>query len=869
MLRPLVTLALAAAVIGLAASIGLTDGTGNSGSARTADSEVAPVMRPVERGVSEALAAERRAIVHDLRYEVHFAVPVDRRTPVGGRVTARLTLRAPHRLIFDFAQPAERVARVTVNQRDVRADFVNGHIVIPPDATTAGANEVTFEFTAGDDALNRNDEFLYTLFVPARAQLTLPIFDQPDLKARYTLSLDVPDGWQAVANGAERSREGTRLQFAETEPLPTYLFAFVAGKFSVETAARNGRTLRLFHRETDAAKVARNREAIFDLHARALAWLEDYTAIPYAFGKFDFVLIPSFQFGGMEHAGAILYNQSGLMLDESATQNQLLERASVIAHETAHMWFGDLVTMQWFNDVWMKEVFANFMAAKIVNPAFPTVNHDLRFLLAHYPAAYQVDRTAGTNAIRQYLGNLNDAGQMYGPIIYQKAPIVMRQLEMIVGETAFREGMRDYLRGYAFGNATWLDLVRILDARTPQDIAAWSKAWVEERGRPEFTTTVQTNAGGRLEGIALTMADPMNRDLVWPQRLRVSLGYEDRVDDVPVYVTRSTAEVEGVAGRERPLYVLPNGGGVGYGMFVLDDASRGYLLGNIERIPDPLTRGSAWVTLWDNLLESRVAPTLFLDAAMRALPGETDEQNAQRVLAYVTRVFWRWLPLSERRARGPALETFLRAGLERVRTQSQKAAWFNAYRDTVLSRDGLAWLERVWRRDEKVPGLTLAEPDEIAMALELAVREVPGWNGILTTQHDRTQNPDRKARFAFVMPALSADPAVREQAFGRFRDVANRRREPWVLESLVYLNHPLRQEHAKRFVRPALDLLREIQRTGDIFFPTRWMDSTLGGHQSVEVATTVRDFLSDQLLYPQRLRWTILSASDELFRVTR
>ena len=141
----------------------------------------------------------------------------------------------------------------------------------------------------------------------------------------------------------------------------------------------------MFHRETDAAKVARNRDAIFDLHARALAWLEDYTGIPYPFGKFDFVLIPSFQFGGMEHPGAIYYNASGLLLDETATQNQLLGRASVISHETAHMWFGDLVTMKWFNDVWMKEVFANFMAAKIVNPSFPTVNHDLRFLLSELP----------------------------------------------------------------------------------------------------------------------------------------------------------------------------------------------------------------------------------------------------------------------------------------------------------------------------------------------------------------------------------------------------------------------------------------------------------------------------------------------------
>ncbi len=151
----------------------------------------------------------------------------------------------------------------------------------------------------------------------------------------------------------------------------------------------------MLHRETDAAKVARNRDAIFDLHASALGWLERYTGIPYPWGKFDFLLVPSFQFGGMEHPGAIFYNASGLLLDPSATQNQKLGRASLIAHETAHMWFGDLVTMRWFDDVWMKEVFANFMAAKIVNPSFPEINHDLRFLLAHYPAGLRRRSHAG------------------------------------------------------------------------------------------------------------------------------------------------------------------------------------------------------------------------------------------------------------------------------------------------------------------------------------------------------------------------------------------------------------------------------------------------------------------------------------------
>ncbi len=460
--------------------------------------------QPVAPGVAEALARDRAEAFRDVRYELAFVIPSDRRTPILGRVVIRTTLKMPRRIVLDFEQSRDHVEAVRVHGRGIGFSIENGHLVIPASETVAGENEIEVQFTAGEEALNRNDEFLYTLHVPARARFTFPCFDQPDIKARYSLTLVIPDGWQVVANGADtQQREmvpgrqpGTwndTVRFAETAPLPTYLFSFVAGKFSVETATRNGRVFHMLHRETDAAKVARNRDAIFDLHAAALAWLEDYTGITYPFGKFDFVLIPSFQFGGMEHPGAILYNASGMMLDESATQNQLLERASTISHETAHMWFGDLVTMRWFNDVWMKEVFANFMAAKIVNPSFPQVNHPLRFLLSNYPSAYQVDRTAGANPIRQPLANLTEAGQLYGPIIYQKAPIVMRQLELVVGETAFRDGLREYLKQHAFGNATWTDLIRILDTRTPENLAAWSRAWVEERGRPAFTTAIRSN----------------------------------------------------------------------------------------------------------------------------------------------------------------------------------------------------------------------------------------------------------------------------------------------------------------------------------------------------------------------------------------
>jgi aminopeptidase N len=320
-------------------------------------------------------------------------------------------------------------------------------------------------------------------------------------------------------------------------------------------------------------------------------------------------------------------------------------------------------------------------------------------------------------------------------------------------------------------------------------------------------------------------------------------------------------------GQLLPLFVLGSGGGLGYGLFVLDEASREYLLQHVEDIADPLTRGSAWVTLWENMLESHVTSVAFLDAVVRALPSETDEQNLQRVLAYTTRAYWRHLPADERARRAPGLESVLRAGLDRASTPSTKAAWFSAFRDVALTEPSLRWLETVWGRQETIPGLTLAETDEIAIALELAVREVPTWREILDAQHERIQNPDRKARFAFVMPALSADPAVREQAFARFAQVENRRREPCVLESMAYLNHPLRAPHAVKLLRPSLELLRDIQRTGDIFFPTRWVDAAVGGHRSPEAAAIVRDFLSRELQYPQRLRWVVLTAADDLFRL--
>ncbi len=836
--------------------------------------------------MSLSLAQERVGSISDLRYDLEFWIPGALTDPVTGRAELRFEWSGEGPLLLDFASTPDRVGSLRVNGRDsVGVDLRDEHLRIPSTLLESGGNVVEIEFEAGDGSLNRNEEFLYTLFVPDRARWAFPSFDQPDLKARYSLTLHVPGGWRAVANGAaleevteEPAPDGpgkTSVRFAQTEPLSTYLFSFAAGRFEVEEAVRDGRRLRLFHRETDSTNVARNLDAIFDLHATALAWLEEYTGIPYPFGKFDFVAVPSFQYGGMEHAGAILYRASSLFLEESTTQAQLLGRASVIAHETAHMWFGDLVTMRWFDDVWMKEVFANFMAAKIVNPSFPELNHDLRFLLAHYPAAYSVDRTAGANPIRQSLDNLNEAGTLYGAIIYQKAPIVMRQLERLVGETALRDGLREYLATYRFRNASWPDLIEILDRRSPLDLAAWSRAWVDEPGRPTVTVDIgpvprrgrEGDGAGQRPRVTVSQSDPLGRGLVWSQPLGFTAVTAGRAitTDVRLEAERASFEI----GPEEPDFVLANGGGAGYGLFRLNPETRERLLKDLPAVGDPIPRAVAWLSLWDELLEGTVSPTAFVELAERAIESETEELLLSRMLADLETAYWRFLAPAERASVGPTIERLLWSSLEMAPTSTLKASYFRTYRRLGLSAEAIGRLEAIWREDLDIPGLPLSEPDYMGLAYELALREVPDAEEILARQQERIENPDRAARFGFMRASLSADPAARDRFFESLSDPVNREREPWVLQAVGFLNHPLRAEHALRYVLPSLELLEEIQRTGDIFFPKRWLDGTLGGHASNDAAEIVRVFLDERPDYPPRLKAKILQSADMLFRSAR
>ena len=820
-------------------------------------STLAETLKP---GVTQQLAEHRKSVLSRLSYDLSFDLPASRSQSIAASSVIEFDLSdTDESLVLDFKESAEKIGAVEVNGQQSDYRFESEHLMIPARELRLGRNIMSVQFTAGDSSLNRNPEFLYTLFVPDRARTAFPLFDQPNLKARYTLTLTMPADWEAIANAPlqqlEALGERKRLSFAPTELISSYLFSFVAGKFQRETRQINGRQMTMLHRESDREKVARNLDAIFDLHGAALNWLEEYTAIDYPFQKLDFALIPSFQYGGMEHVGAIQYRADSLLLNAQPSQAQLLSRASLIAHETAHMWFGDLVTMEWFNDVWTKEVFANFLAAKIVNPSFPGINHDLNFLIRHFPSAYGVDRTEGANPIRQDLHNLNEAGTLYGNIIYNKAPIMMQQLETLTGQAEFRAGIREYLANFAYGNATWQDLIGILERKTEVDLRSWSEVWVNTPGRPHFLLADLAGNTG------LRQVDPEGTGRVWPQQFSVSRRIEgswrlDSVDsgrtEIAVFDSEASA-------------VLLNADGRGYGLFPADPE----LLSEWESLDD-IQQGSLLVSLFENLLEgNRLSADEYLNRLIPIIELEDNQLLLNLMLRQVRILYWNFLSEEARANAAGSFEESLWALMLTADSPSSKKIFFEAYRDLVLTDGGLGQLLRVWRSEIVVEGLILAETDRIALATVLAIKSPEQADQIVTRQLAQIANTDRQRRFDWIRPALSPDPLARKAFFETLADEDNRAVESWVIGALDALHHPLRRGDAEAYILSSLELLEEIQITGDIFFPMRWLEATLGRHNSPAAAADVRGFLAQRPDYNRQLRLKILQAADTLFRAER
>lgn len=823
-----------------------------------------------EVGIPYTLAEQRKDNISDIVYELFFDIPDEKNEPINAELQLGFEQKKSDQdLILDFNADKNRVKEITIGGKPVAYKVENEHIIISANELILGRNEVKLAFVAGDQSLNRQEDYLYTLFVPDRASTCFPVFDQPNLKAIYKLSLKIPSHWTAVANGAliskKEEKEKTTYKFKETLPISSYLFAFSAGEFQVETKEIEGREMNMYHRESDTLKVRRNLDDIFEWHVKSLQWLEAYTDREYPFPKFDFVLIPSFQYGGMEHPGAIFYKASSLFLDESATLNQQIGRGRLIAHETAHMWFGNLVTMDWFNDVWLKEVFANFMAAKIVNPEFADINHDLQFLFGHYPRAYAVDRTKGTHAIQQKLDNLKNAGSLYGSIIYQKAPIVMRMLEDNMGKEAFRDGIREYIESYPFDNATWDDLVSIMSQHTDYQLDQWNEQWVKSPGMPMINYTIKDESNGATKALELHVMGQGESKGVWPQDIEIATGTTSELftKTAPLLTSDLSLEVNIDSLSE---FIFTNALGVGYGYFEMDDKSIDHFLKHVDDYDSALFRAAVWVNLFESTVRGDIPAEKTMKTAMTSLAREQETLILSYISQSIRTIFWNFYNDEQRNQVASKLEGVLLNMMLSSDSKSLKATFFNTLMAITTSPKGTELLRSIWLSELSVEGLTFSETDYTRLAYELAVREVENYENILEKQLENIKNVDRKKRMEYVLPALSSDDKVRNEFFESLKDPVNRENEEWVLEGLRYLHHPLRTKTSYRFIRPSLELLEEIKQTGDIFFPKRWLDNTLSNHQLPAARDSVVQFLNDNNTYPQDLKNKILQSADMLIR---
>ncbi|MEW5917549.1 MAG: M1 family aminopeptidase [Gemmatimonadota bacterium] len=839
--------------------------------AQEVETDPGVLMQP---GVSSLLARERAARISDVRYDL--VLDLTARDSAVGRVITRFQLRRAHDVIVDFRG---QLGSVRANgQLLPTVEFNHHHVLIPAQYLRAGGNRLDFEFSSriapsGASIIRVRDpsdslEYLYTLLVPSDAQQLFPSFDQPDLKARVTLTLTTPVGWTAVANGTRLSVDttsrGATFAFRESEPISTYLIAFAAGPWVERTVAASTRQIKLFVRRSRDAEV--DAESLIVAHERALSWLERYFDYRYPFQKLDIVLAPAFPFGGMEHPGAIFYSEERFIFRERPTLVQRLGRNSTIYHEVAHQWFGDLVTMRWFDDLWLKEGFATFMGTKM-QAAMDTASEAWKgFYLRTKPAAYQVDASEGTTPVYQELPNLDLAKSNYGPIVYNKAPSVLKQLEYAVGERVFQDGVRRFLRRHAYANANWRELLDAIGEAAGRSLREWGDQYILRPGIP----VVEQNLGiadGQIVRLRVSQrpARALSGRQPWPIRSELLLYYhggETRRFDIAI--NAETTSVRDVLGLPAPAFAYLNSGDYAYGLFLPDSASIAALERVMGTVPDAFTRALLWGALWDAVREGRYGADRFAASALRELPRERDEQIAATVLGRLTRAIGTYVDGALRDSLQVVAEsTFIAAARDGARSYGTRRAYLNALIRVARGENGVRALHALL--DSATFG-----PDSIGMPTRWAAvtRLLSLGAAGAVERFDSLKARDRSAdgaRQAFAAWAARPDPEVKREYFRRyFADTTLN--EDWATASLGPFNEGESDSLSLPYLRPALDSLPWIQKNRRIFYLGAWLSSFVESKRGREALEIVRGFLAERSDIGRDIRLKVLQSVDELER---
>jgi aminopeptidase N len=854
--------------------------------APTSAAQTAPARDSLlEPGVSVELARYRAQRISDVRYALE--LDVTRRDTATGRVTIQFTRRGDGDAILDFRGHGIDGILVNGARLDPRTPGVwnRAHVRMPAALLKTGSNSVRLTFATpiapagasiirARDATDGND-YLYTLLVPSDANLLFPCFDQPDLKARVSLSVTAPPSWNVLGNGRPVARDSSATRsthrFAETRPLSTYLIAFAAGPWSVVTrnvVIKPGgapEPLSLWTRASRAKEA--EHDSIITMNARALTWLGDWFGTPYPFDKYAALLAPAFPFGGMEHPGAVFFNEESFIYRERPTVSQLLGRQATVYHEVAHQWFGDYVTMGWFDDLWLKEGFATYMAARMQASLDPASNAWKTFYLRNKPVAYGTDATAGTTPVWQSLANLDQAKSNYGPIVYNKAPGVLKQLEYTVGATAFQNGVQSFLREHAYANATWRDLLRSIGTAAGRDLTSWGEGWILRPGMPIVEQQVEVS-GGRIARLRLTQrpAQPtVSGPGAWPLATQVVLFYENREPiRIPVTFTSTTTTVSAAAGLPAPAFVFANDGDYAHALVLPDSASVWWLDGNVVKVKDDLLRAMLWGSLWDLVREARLSPVRYIGLALANVAGEPDEQVASGLVGRVSTALARYVSPVQRDSLLPLAErAFLAGAADSTKPYGVRKAQLDAVISLARSPGALGRLDG-WLRGDTAAALPLRAPTRWAIVTRLVARDAPGAATRLAEESRRDSTTEGK-RLAFVAAAARGTPETKRDYFSRwFND--RELNEEWVTSSLRAFHEPEQRELTRPYLVPALDTLPWIQANRRIFFLGSWLGATIGGQTDADALRIIDDWLKAHPALPLDLRQKILQTRDDLER---
>ncbi|MFJ3302376.1 aminopeptidase N [Streptomyces sp. NPDC086549] len=589
--------------------------------------------------------------------------------------------------------------------------------------------------------------YLYTQYEPADARRVFANFEQPDLKAPFRFEVRAPEGWTVWSNGEGELADGV-WRFAETKPISTYITCVVAGPYhyatdSYERVLEDGTRLEIPLGAMCRKGLAPYFEAddVFLVTKQGLDFFHDHFDYPYPFGKYDQAFVPEYNLGAMENPGLVTFREEYIFRGK-VTQASYEARANVILHEMAHMWFGDLVTMEWWDDLWLKESFADFMGTFANVGATRFTNAWVTFANRRKAWAYRADQLPSTHPITADIRDLQDAKLNFDGITYAKGASVLKQLVAYVGQDAFLEGARRYFKRNAYGNTRLGDLLSVLEETSGRDMAAWSRSWLQTAGLNSLTPQVLLDAEGRVAELAVLQEAPETHPQLRPHRVAVGLyrrtpdGALERYARVEADVDGPRTVVPGLAGAQAPELVLVNDDDLTYCKIRLDEISLATLRDHLGAVADPLARALCWSALWNMTRDALLPARDFVDLVLRHSGPESDIGVLQMLHAWAGSALVHYVAPEWRATGERLLADGVLAELRQAEPGSERQlAWARFFARVASAAPDFQLLQGLLEGTAKIDGLEVdqelrwdfLEPlaahgvaDEAALAAELA-----------------------------------------------------------------------------------------------------------------------------------------------------